>query len=147
MLGLALLYPVEQQTDLVLDLCIFRIAQFRDELVGFPNALVAQPLLLSNQILNAWFEFGIQPLILLHLRRTTDDQWGASFINEDRVHLIHNGKVMSALHLLLGALSHAVIAQVIKAHFRVSTVGNVTVVHVPTGTGRLIVLNTAHGQA
>ena len=147
MLGLALLHSIKQQTDLVLDLCIFRFAQIFDELVGFANVLVAQPLLLPHQVLDARLELGVQTLILLHLRRTTDDQRRAGFINKDRVHLIHNGKVMAALHLFLGALSHAVVAQIIEAHFRVGAVGDVAVVHFPPGTGWLVMLDATHGQS
>jgi len=43
----------------------------------------------------------------VHHRRTTDDQWHARFVDEDRVHFIYDRVIMAALDLLVAARSHA----------------------------------------
>ena len=56
-----------------------------------------------------------------------NDQRRSGFIDEDGVHLVHDGEVMAPLHLLVLIDGH-VVPQVVKAHLVVGAVGDVGVV-------------------
>ena len=74
-----------------------------------------------------------------------DDEGGAGFVDEDGVHLVHDGEVVAALHLLAGVERH-VVAQVVKAHFVVGAVGDVGGVGgLPLGLGH-VVDDKPHGE-
>ena len=70
---------------------------------------------------------------------TADDQRRARLIDQDRVHLVDDGKVQSALHPV-AHLVHHVVAQVVKAVFVVGAVGDVRTV------GGLLFLARGLGQ-
>ena len=57
----------------------------------------------------------------------TDDQRRAGLVDQDRVHLVHDGVVQAVLHTVLH-LVHHVVTQVIEAVFVVGTVGDVRAV-------------------
>ena len=61
-----------------------------------------------------------------HRRRPRDNQRRSRLVDENRVHLVHNGEIVPVLHDLLGALRHAVVAQIVEAELRVRAVGDVT---------------------
>ena len=75
-----------------------------------------------------------------------DDQGGPGLIDQDGVHLVHDGEAVAPLDLLILIDGH-VVPQVIKAHLIVGAVGNVG------GIGGLALLlgqvvdDQAHGQA
>lgn len=79
-------------------------------------------------------------------RLAADDQRGARFVDEDGVHLVHDGEVEGALHAVV-RLVHHVVAQVVEAVFVVRAVGDVR------GVGGLLLLARhlgqvdAHGEA
>ena len=85
---------------------------------------VAKLLLRAHQAFH-----GRLPLRILLVKRVhgraADDERRARFINENGVHLVHDGEIMAALHLLLLAQRHAVVAQIIEAEFRIGAVGDV----------------------
>ena len=56
-----------------------------------------------------------------------DDEGGAGFIDQDGVHLVHDGEVVSPLHQLVGIDGH-VVPQVVKAHLVVGAVSNIGVI-------------------
>ena len=56
--------------------------------------------------------------------RAGDNQRRARFVDEDGVHLVHDGEVMTALHHVL-LIDHHVVAQIVKAHLVVRAVGHV----------------------
>ena len=62
--------------------------------------------------------------------RAGDDEGGTGFVDEDRVHLVHNGVVVAPLHLVL-LVGHHVVPQIIEAEFIVGAVGDVGVVGLP----------------
>ncbi len=62
-----------------------------------------------------------------------DDQRGARFVDEDGVHLVHDGVVELALHAVLRLVDH-VVAQVVKTVLVVGAVGDVA------GIGGLLLL-------
>ena len=75
-----------------------------------------------------------------------DDQGGTGFIDEDGVHLVHNGKGMAPLDQLLLVDSH-IVPEVVKAQLVVGAVGDVCRVgHLPLGRGHAGD-HQAHGQA
>ena len=53
-----------------------------------------------------------------------DDEGGAGLVDEDRVHLVHDGKGMTPLHQLAGVDAH-VVPQVIEAHLVVGAIGDI----------------------
>ncbi len=79
--------------------------------------------------------------------RAADDERCAGFINQDGVHLVHDGEVMAALDLFFFARRHAVVAEIIKTELGVRAVGDVTIVLLATDAWRLVVQNAADGQA
>ena len=70
-----------------------------------------------------------------------DDKGGAGLVDEDGIHLVHNGVAPAPLHLVL-AVDHHVVPQVVKAELVVGAVGDVRIV------GGLLVLlvHAAHHQ-
>ena len=72
-------------------------------------------------------------------RLPADDQWRAGLVNQDRVHLVHNGKVLATLHAVCGFVHH-VVAQVVKSKFVVGAVGDVGLI------GGLLVFSGSVGQ-
>ena len=148
---LAHLDTVKQQTDFALER--FGIAgwravcrtQFSHQLFGFREKTAAQPFLGVNEGFNSRFKFPVL-VIVRHHRRPADDQRNSCFINEDRVHFVHDGVVMAALHLLLFARGHPVVAQVIETELRVRAVGDVAAVLLAPDGRRLVVQNASHAQ-
>src|SRR6202044_415365 len=53
-----------------------------------------------------------------------DDQWGAGFVDQNRVDLVNNGEVVAALDAVFQRVGH-VVAQVVEAEFIVGAVGDV----------------------
>ena len=124
---------------------VFR-TQLAKQLLGLGQEAIAQPLLHVVKRLDLRPERGVLLVIGDH-RRAADDQRRARFINQDRVHFVHDGVVMAALDLLLFARGHAVVAQIIEAELGVGAVGDVAVVLLAADTGRLVVQNAADRQA
>ena len=58
----------------------------------------------------------------------TDDQRRPGLVDENRVNLVNNGKIVPALHLILGSAGHAVVAEVVETKLRVGPVGDIPVV-------------------
>ena len=58
------------------------------------------------------------------LAHAGDDQRRAGLVDQDGVHLVHDGEGVTPLHLLGGVQRH-VVAQVVEAHLVVGAVGNV----------------------
>jgi hypothetical protein len=61
------------------------------------------------------------------VQRTGDDQRGAGLVDQDRVHLVHDGVDVPALDHVLHAILH-VVAQIVEAELVVGAVGDVGVV-------------------
>ena len=79
-------------------------------------------------------------------RRPRDNEGGSGFVDEDRVHLIDNGKEAVALDLILLREGH-VIAEVVEAKFVIGAVGDVGEVGRPLFRPILARTHDAHGQA
>ena len=145
---LAGLNTVQQHANLMIQFLVLTIlAGLRRELFGFRQKLVAQPFLLPPQFLNLGLQLSIHALIFFHDRWATDDQGGPGFIDKNGVHLIDDRKVMTALHLFLRTLRHAVVAQVIKAKLGVRAVGDVAIILLTPHGGMLLVLDATNGEA
>ena len=56
-----------------------------------------------------------------------DDEWRARLIDQDGIHLVHDGEVEFALHTVCGFVDH-VVAEVVKAEFVVRAVGDVSAI-------------------
>ena len=75
-----------------------------------------------------------------------DDQRGTGLVDEDGVHLVHDGKIMAPLHQLLGVDGH-VVTQVVKAKLVVGAVGDVGGVGILLSLAHDAVDHQAHGEA
>ena len=53
-----------------------------------------------------------------------NDEGGAGLVDQDGVHLVHNGERVAPLHQFVFINGH-VVAQVVKAHFVVGAVGDI----------------------
>ncbi len=80
-------------------------------------------------------------------RRPADDERRARFINQDRIHFVNDGVIMAALDLVLFALGHAVVAEIIEPELGIGAVGDVAVVLLTADLRRLVVQDAADGQA
>ena len=67
-------------------------------------------------------------------RRRTHDEWGARFIDQDRVHLVYDGKIELALAHQANLIDH-IVAQVVEAKLVVRPIGNVCLVGFAPCTG------------
>ena len=83
--------------------------QFLDEFLGFAKKAAAKLLLRANERFHCGLPLGVL-LVKRVNRRTADDERRAGFINQNRVHFVHDGEVMATLHLFLLAERHAVVA-------------------------------------
>ena len=79
--------------------------------------------------------------------RAGNDERRAGLVDQDRVHLIDNREVMSALDLLVAGGGHAIVAEVIEAEFAVRAVNNVARILLATVRGSLVVLEHADSEA
>ena len=61
------------------------------------------------------------------LAHAGDDQGGAGLIDQDGVHLVHDGEGVTPLHLLIGVDGH-VVTEVVEAHLIVGAVGDVRLI-------------------
>ena len=94
--------------------------------LGFGKDLLVEG---SNELVGHFIELG--GILAL----AGDNQRGTGFINEDGVHLVHNGEIVAALHQLLLVNCH-VVTQVIEAQFVVGAVGNIGIIgHTALGGG------------
>ena len=146
-LGVAQSRAVKQQADFVFCAIIFVIgSDFLDQLVGFGKQSITMLHLSPHQCIYLRLQPVIQLDVRIHHRRTGDDQRRARLINEDRVHLVHDRKIMPALHLLLPAGGHAVVTQVIEAKLGVCSIGDVTLVLFTAQIRLHLALDAAHRQ-
>ena len=80
------------------------------------------------------------------LALAADDQRGTGFINQDGVHLVHDGVSMAALHHVV-FISHHVVAQVVKAELVVGAVSNIRQVSLAAVLRLYVMDNQADRQA
>ena len=138
--------------DVVVQLGIFRVVDVGDAERGFDalGTLVGQAdglFLLFNLEVNVTLERADDRV---HLRvevggfvaRAGDNQRGARLVDEDGVHLVHDGEVVAALHHVLLGMTH------VEAHFAVvRSVGHVAGIRRLTLLLRQIMHDHAHGHA
>ena len=87
------------------------------------------------------------PIDLRRLRtRTGNNQRRPRLVNQDRVHLVHDGKVKLPLHHLLGRDDH-IVAQIVKAVFVVRAEGHVATIGIFPRRKVKVMLNQAHRKA
>ena len=118
--------------------------KFFDQPLGLREKSAAKPFLCVHQTLNRWLELVIKIIIDVNNRWSANNQRRARFIDQNRVHFIDDGIIMSPLDLLFRANRHAVIAQIIESKLGVGPVGNIAVVLLATHFRRLIMQNAAH---
>jgi hypothetical protein len=114
------------------------------QLLHLGDETVAEHRLLADELVDQRLEAVV--LVRRNGRRTADDERRAGLVDEDGIHLVDDGEVVSALHLLLFRRGHAVVAQVIEAELAVRAVGYVAGVLRPADVRRLVVLDDPDGQ-
>ena len=75
-----------------------------------------------------------------------DDQRGTGFIDEDGVHLVHDGKVVAPLHQLAGIDGH-IVTQIVEAHLIIGAVGDVSLIGFLALLFGQVVNDQAHAQS
>ena len=109
------------------------------------DQIITIRLLLGDQLLNARLNFAEwQRIIILH--RAGNDQRRARLIDQDRVNFVNDTEEVVALHLVLLAAGHAIVAQVVEAKLRSGAVRDITFILLTTNLWRLAILNTAHSE-
>ena len=104
-------------------------------------------MLFVQRVINVQNQLGndfVDAVILVggFLGRAGDDQRRARLVNQDRVHFVHDGEVVAALHALRQIVLH-VVAQIIEAELVVRAVGDVGGV----GGAALHVVQIVHDHA
>ena len=79
------------------------------------------------------------------LALAADNQRGTGLINQDGVHLVHDGKGVAALHHI-GLVDHHVVAQIVKAELVVRAVGDIGLIGLLAVTGLHAVDNQTDRQ-
>ena len=101
---------------------------FFEQLAGLGDEPVAEARLVVDELLDRGFD-ARERLLPLDGCGPGDDERRAGLVDEDRVDLVHDAVVMVALHLVLLARGHAVVAQVVETKLGGGAVGDVAVVH------------------
>ncbi len=93
-------------------------------MIFFVYRVVARAVLLglAHQLLHQLIDFQVNIDITFSL--PGNNQRGARFVDQDRVHLVHDGEVQLALKAFTHMCRH-IVAQVIKAEFVVGAVSDV----------------------
>ena len=115
-----------------------------EQYLGFIGIPIAQHGLRAEQFGHLGFIF--VKLVRREGRGSADNERGPRFVNEDRVHFVHDRKEMAAFDLCFGAGCHAIVAQVIEAELSVRPIRNVALVLLAAYRGRLVVLDNPHRQ-
>ena len=111
---------------------------------GFGEEFGGQGVLGTNEQLYAVFVFIIH-LVFAFWYRTADDEWCTCIVNEDGVHLVHDGVVVTTLYEVHRAGRH-IIAQVVKTKLVVGTECDIACIRTATLVGvRFLFVNTVHG--
>ena len=101
-------------------------------------------ILRTHEKLHTMFVF-IEELIFAFWHRTTDNQRSTCIINQDRVHLIHNSVVVSALHEIHRTGGH-IVAEVVETKLVVGTERDIARIGTTTLVGvRFVFVNTIYG--
>src|SRR5258708_20530277 len=85
-------------------------------------------------------------MLISSRNRTGNNQWSSCLINQNAIHLIDHGVMMTALHQLLRIASH-IVAQVIETKFIVGSINNISAVcRFPFFGIWLVLIDTIHIQ-
>ena len=143
---------LERREDMVVELGVVQVGDVFDVegTLGLGDALLGKGdglLLLGDGVVLLVFEAADELVGLLVqvgglVPLTGDDQRRARLVDEDGVHLVHDGVDVAALHHVALVDDH-VVAQVVKAHLVVGAVGDVAGV----GGAALGVVQVVHDQA
>jgi len=117
---------------------------FFQQFSGFDDEPVNQGGLLPDKLLDERLE--AVELMRGNRRGAADDERGAGFVDQDGIDFIDDGEVMAALHLLLAAGRHAVVAEVVEAKLAVGAVGDVGLILGAAHLGGLVVLDDAGSE-
>ena len=116
--GFSRLVPLLCEEHLVTFFIHGEVAGLGDSLPGMRVGLA----LLLGEPGNRFVDRDVELCVIFRL--TADDQGCAGLVDQNRVHLIHDGVVQTALYTVRGFVHH-VVAQVVEPVFVVSAVGNV----------------------
>ena len=119
---------------------------FFEKLPGLGDEPVAEARLVVDELVDGGLD-ARERLLALDGGGAGNDERRAGLVDEDRVDLVDDAVVMVALHLVLLARGHAVVAQVVEAELRSGAVGDVAVVHLAPEVVGHELLDAADGNA
>ena len=117
-----------------------------EELDRLLRKLVDEPELRADELLDA----GLQPherLFALDRGRARNDQRRARLVDEDGIDFVDDAVEIVALHLVVLARRHAVVAEVVEAELARGAVGDVALIHLAAHLGVHLLLDAADGDA
>ena len=125
---------------------VFGRSFFLQEPLRVGHELLSSFLLDRNELNHLGLE--LDEFLLVAFRGgAADDQRGSSLVDQDRIHLVDDGKVVLALHQLLRSLGH-VVPEVVKAKFVVGAVSDVRTVGFSARLAvGLVLVNAIHAHA
>ncbi len=124
-----------------------RLVAGRDGLLGLVQGRVDEGALLVVEVLH--IRAVLHELLVVGglLHRTGDDERGTGVIDEDGVHLVHDGVVVLPLHEVRHPRGH-VVTQVVEAELVVRTEGDVAVIGALALVGiGLVLVDAVHAEA
>ena len=123
----------------------FLLLSCSDEFLRFVKERCHKVLLDVVKTLHERLEFS-KLLIFSSWHRARNDEWSTCIVDEHRVHLVDNGKVMLALYEVLHCCSH-VVTEVVETELVVSTECDIALVCFSTScTVRLVLVDTIYAE-
>ena len=113
---------------------------------GLFDEAVDQAELRADELLDAGAQ-AHERLLALDRGRAGNDERRARFVDEDGIDFVDDAVEVVALHLVVLARGHAVVAEVIEAEFGRRAVGDVAQIHLAAHLGVHLLLDAADGDA
>ena len=113
---------------------------------GLGHQFVDEAELRGDELFDTRLE-AVEGLLALDRRGAGNDQRRARLVDEDGVNFVDDAVEVVALHLVLLARGHAVVAEVVEAELGGGAVGDVAPVHVAALLGVHRLLDATHGEA
>jgi hypothetical protein len=115
--------------------------------LGLGDVLADEPLLRVDEAVDEGAELD-EPGLVGVRDGAGDDERGPGLVDEDGVHLVHDGVVVAALDELVGVDDERVVAEVVEPELVVRAVGDIGAVGGSAlGGVRLVAVDAVHGQA
>ena len=116
-----------------------------EKLASLRGQARAKHILFADELLDQRLE----AIVLVGRNRggTANNKGRAGLVDEDGVHFIDNGEIMPALHLLLTAAGHAIVAKVVETKLAIRAIGDIAFVLRPAMAWILVVLDNTDSES